>query len=342
MSDEFFKEGGPLKIKHIDSDHISMKVLIDLGPDGRLARECPNEDCRPGYFKVKPGTGIVENQLYAYCPYCHLKKEPSAFFSREQIRYAKDIAFSEVKESFERTIENTLRGGPLRYTKGPKIIVAPPVEEILQRDIICPYCGLDHSVYGIGFWCADCGRDIFLSHVKSEINTLRTMLADLIKRKEILGNRVWSKDLENCLEDVVSFFEGVLRAEVRIRLMRRHSSFQEIDDIFSKIGNTFQNIERAKEYFLKNYDVHLLSALNEKEAEHLIQIFAKRHIITHNLSVIDKKYILQARATEMEGRNISVSVDEIEEALGLLFRIFESVHDTPSEEAGPGDPGPEK
>ena len=58
MSFELFQEGGPLKAKKTGSDQYSMSVSIPKDEDGRVARECPNQECSPSYFKVTPGTGI--------------------------------------------------------------------------------------------------------------------------------------------------------------------------------------------------------------------------------------------------------------------------------------------
>lgn len=89
MTNKIFKEGGPHNIQRTGSDEYTMNVSIPKDADGTTARECPNDECSPGYFKVKGGTGITDGQEVAYCPYCRYEEEPNGFTSEEQIRNAK-------------------------------------------------------------------------------------------------------------------------------------------------------------------------------------------------------------------------------------------------------------
>lgn len=73
------------------------------------------------------------------------------------------------------------------------------------------------------------------------------MLGDIPQREELLGKRVASKDLENCLEDAVSIFEASMKAMIKRALREKGSSSEEIEGHLKKLGNSFQNISRTKE-----------------------------------------------------------------------------------------------
>lgn len=340
MSDKLFREGGPHKIRKTGPDEYTMNITLPEDSDGRVARECPNGDCSPGYFKVKLGTGITDGQEVAYCPYCRFEGEPSEFTTQEQVRYAQDLVLREAHEGVERMLKGALGLGPsgrrkmggdflsieMSYKPGPRPHVRRPFEEEVRRDVVCPHCGLDHSVYGLAIWCADCGEDIFLTHVEAELNVVRAMLTDVARRRESLGTRVAAKDIENGLEDAVSIFEAVLRAEARRYLIARGTATEDIDRFFKKVGNAFQSVRRAEETFSEEFEISLLSALSEDEIDALVGIFDKRHPITHNLGVVDKKYIERARADEQEGREIYVNAEEVESAIALSMKIFSTVH----------------
>jgi fido (protein-threonine AMPylation protein) len=60
--------------------------------------------------------------------------------------------------------------------------------------------------------------------------------------------------------------------------------------------------------------------------ELLSQAFQKRHSITHNLGVIDKKYMQQARSAEKEGQEVLISEREIREVIELSKQVFASLH----------------
>lgn len=340
MSDKLFRDGGPHNIKRTGPDEYAMTITLPKDSDGRVARECPIDTCSPSYFKVKPGTGITDGQEIAYCPYCRFGSTPNDFTTKEQLRYAKDIALDEAHEGIERMLKSSLgidssgkkiMGGGLlsiemSYSPGQRPRVWLPFEEEVRRDLVCPQCGLDHSVYGLATWCPDCGKDIFLTHVEAELNVVRAMLSDIGRRRENLGVRIAAKDMENCLEDTVSIFEAVLRAEARRCRVAQNIAAEEIEHFFKKIGNAFQSVRRAEDIFAKEFNVSLLNALSENDISKLVSTLEKRHPITHNLGVVDKKYIERARTAEREGREILLDADEIESAIEFSMKIFIAVH----------------
>jgi hypothetical protein len=340
VSKELLSEGGPHKIKKTGHDEYTFRISIPENSDGRLARECPSAECSPGYFKVKIGTGITEGQEVAYCPYCRTEAKPSEFTTKEQIRFAKDIVLREAHEGAERMIKDALGIGPsgernlsegfisigLSYKPGLKPHVHRPFEEEVKRDILCPSCGLDHSVYGLAIWCADCGEDIFLTHVEAELDVIKIMLSDIDRRREKLGIRIAAKDLENCLEDTVSIFEAVMRALVKRYLIMGGTSNEDVEKFYKKIGNAFQNIRRTNDILEEYIDIPLLNILTQKEFVSLGNTFEKRHPITHNLGVVDKKYIERARSAEKEGREVLISQEDIEDAIRLSLKIFNYLH----------------
>jgi hypothetical protein len=202
MSFELFQPGGPLNAKRVGPDQYSMSVSLPKDVDGRIARECPTADCSPGYFKVTPGTGITGGQTLAYCPYCRKSAEPSDFHTKEQIRYAKDLVEREAVAGMERAMREALgrdSGGKrglvdglikvdLEMKSSPPPHVWKPYEEILRRDLICPKCTLDHSVYGLAVWCPDCGEDIFPTHVQGEIRVIEAIVGDVDRRRREPNN----------------------------------------------------------------------------------------------------------------------------------------------------------
>jgi len=355
MTGKLFREGGPLKVRRTGRDRYTMSVQIPQDAEGRFARECPDEACSPGYFKVKHRTGITGGQTEAFCPYCRQAAAPEDFTTKEQLRFARDRVMREAHDGIDRMIKSTLglnasnrrslgRGGPLSmeisYKRGTRPAVRRPFEDQVRRDVICPHCGLDHSVYGLATWCADCGADIFLTHVDTELAVVTAMLGDVNRRREALGKRIAAKDLENCLEDTVSIFETVLKIIVRRTLRERGATPEEADQAFHKIGNCFQNVERTAEYLSEKFHIPELPGLSAAERDRLSQIFEKRHPITHNLGVVDRKYLEKAAAAAEEGREVSVTPEEITEAMAMAQRVFRELvgHLLPGEQGPPTAP----
>jgi len=101
-----FREGGPHKIQRVGSNEYRMSINLPLDADGRLARSCSSEECSPGYFKVKLGTGLPSGQEFSFCPYCSRQAVPNDFFTKEQLRYAKDLMMKEATEGVGRMIQD--------------------------------------------------------------------------------------------------------------------------------------------------------------------------------------------------------------------------------------------
>lgn len=328
-----FKEGGEHQIQDLGNDQYNLTISIPADESGRMARECPNQECSPGYFKVTPGTGITDGQVVAYCPYCRHEAAPNDFSTQEQIRYAKDMVLREAHKGVNNLIRDTLGLGAsgkkklgggflsmeMAYKPGTLPYVHRPFEDEVRRDIICPHCTLDQTVFGLATWCADCGEDIFMTHIDAELAVTRLMLEDVERRQDQLGKRVAAKDLENCLEDAVSIFEAAIRAIVRRAMSIRGDSLELIEALFKKLGNAFQNIDRTQKEL---YSMFGKNPLEGEISDKLKSAFEKRHPITHNLGVIDRKYMEQAREFAQEGREVRLTRDEITEVLMNVHRAI--------------------
>lgn len=337
---KIFREGGPLNIRNAGGDTYEMSVPIPKGEDGRIARECIDANCSPAYFKVLPETGITGNHETAYCPYCRASAPPQNFVTEDQLRYAKDVLAREAVGGVERMLKSalglgaggkrTISGGLLSIEMSlktnPRPHVQRPFEEEVRRDLVCPRCGLHHSVYGLAVWCPDCGEDIFMTHVSAEADVVRAMLSDVSRRRELFGKRVAAKDIENCLEDTVSIMEAALRALTRRALAQQGKTGEEVDAFFKKIGNGFQNLERTQAILLDHFHLNVADALSAQALEGLTSTFEKRHPITHNLGIIDKKYLRRTTAAEEEGKEVLVSEAEVHGALESLLLLSTYIH----------------
>lgn len=334
---QLLKPAGELGVRALGGDRYELNISLPLDPDGRKAQECPDQECSPGYFKVRPGTGITTSHTQAYCPYCRRAAEPNDFATTEQQRYAKELIAREVQKNVTGalrdalgfgskssrtfgggllTMEVTLREPPLPH-------VRRPFEDEVRRDVTCPHCTLDQTVFGLAFWCADCGADIFLRHVAAEVAVTRQMLADIPRRRDLLGKRVAAKDLENCLEDAVSIFEAAMRALVLRGLKERGSAADEADRKLLRLGNAFQNIGRTRQHLA---DLFAVMVPAEGAWEVLTSAFEKRHPIAHNLGVVDRKYLERAQDAEKHGRELRITPSEIERMLTSLEEAIAFVH----------------
>jgi len=341
MANDLFEEGGPLNVKRTGKDRYEMRINIPADEDGMIGRECPKEDCSPGYFKVKLGTGITENQETAFCPYCRTKAGPSNFTTQAQRDYATTLVKNNAINGINRMLKKSLgldSTGERKISVGPFSIemslksgrpnyVPRLIEEELRRDVVCPNCGLEHSVFGLATWCPDCGQDIFLVHVDKEFEVLEKMLSVVDKRRDELGARVAGRDIENAIEDMVSIFEAVMKMITGRHLMKQGAQSDEVADVLEKqIRNQYQSIRSAQEIFKKFVGIELFEGLSNPSLEALTLTFEKRHPITHNLGVIDRKYLARVQSGELQGREIKISAQEVFDVIEIARSVISSAY----------------
>lgn len=351
MKDDLFREGGPHRVRRTGRHEYQMSIALPQDQRGMVGRECSREGCSPAFFKVKPGTGITEEQEIAYCPYCRYDGPPTAFHTRAQQDYARRVVENEAVEAVQRMLGDALGLGPsgrkklgggmfsveMSLQRAPRRHVSRPLEEELRRDIRCATCGLEHAVFGLAFWCPDCGTDLFLDHVHEELEVTRHILDAVDDRRAALGARVAARDVENALEDTVSLFESVLKIVTRRVLLARGLSEEQVDETFRRhVRNTYQSVGSAAATFQAQVGLELFAGPDEARRAALAGVFEKRHPITHNLGVVDRNYLRRARSGELEGREVRVTTEEVREAVDIAEAVLRDAY---TRTASPGTPG---
>jgi len=214
----------------------------------------------------------------------------------------------------------------MEMKSSPPAHVWKPYEDILQRDLICPHCTLDHSVYGFAVWCSDCGKDIFTTHIRGEIRVIEAIVGDVDRRKQELGARVAARDLENAFEDLVSIFEASLKFEIRRFLKTNGGNSDKIDAAMKKIGSRLQSVPNAVSIISEFCGGITLFPVGSTNEAKLDRVFQKRHPITHNLGVVDRKYIDRVRSGEAEGTEVRVEKQEILETAEITYAVLSDFH----------------
>jgi hypothetical protein len=312
MSD-LIKEGGQFGIRKVGRDQYTVPVPKDA--DGRTDRECPQPDCSPGLFKVKMGTGLKDTKT-AFCPYCRHEEEAGGFHTKDQLRYVTDVMKREAHAGVARMLSQSLglNSSGSRDLGGGLLKISLKMDSPRLGSVSRPFQEI-----------ADCGRDIFTTHVLGEINVIRAMMGDVARRLELLGGRVAAKDMENGLEDLVSVFEATLKIEIRRHLHKSGSGNDDIEAVMRKIGSRLQSISNAIILVQEHCRVPL-SMQSKVDIDRLERIFEKRHPITHNLGVIDKKYVERVQSHGALGKDILLTEQKIIWAADATYGLIDSLH----------------
>jgi len=152
----------------------------------------------------------------------------------------------------------------------------------------CHICSRSYGVYAIALFCPDCGGANLANHFEREVALVVGQI-DLAEELESEGApELAFRLLENAHEDVVTAFETYLKSAFQFTLARRPKIANGIRPRELR-GNPFQNLERAAALF-GHLDVDLMGHV---ESDTLVQLrtdFEKRHVVGHNLGLVDEKY----------------------------------------------------
>ena len=303
----------------------SVKVSVPTDSEGYLGRECPQSDCE-GYFKIKPGTGLTGPGLTCTCPYCGHTGSPDQFWTRDQVEYAKSVAFRQVSQALTKDLKSLEFNHRPRGSFGIGLSLKvkagslPPLrryrEQALETALSCAACTLEYAVFGVFAHCPDCrvhnslqilGRNVEL--VRKQVTLALSLEDDELQRHL----------LEDALENCVSSFDGFGRECCRVRAL--HST-----DAARCSKATFQNIAKADYTLRQLFGIDLRSNIDSAEWQQAHRAFMRRHVITHRAGVVDQQYLTETGdSPALLGRKVPVESAEILGAAAVVLKIGEAM-----------------
>lgn len=315
-----------------------MHVSLPPDDDGMFGRECPIEACQ-SYFKIKPGTGIVQKgYMKCFCPYCGNEGVQTDFFTKAQIEYAKSIAIQRAQneigkmfQNWDRQLRSSTRNSFIKmkvnYKTSPRPI-AYYVERELETHLTCESCSLQYAIYGKFAFCPDCGVD----------NTLQIFRANVSLVEKQLKQAIFQEDREfrdylihDALENVVSTFDSFGRNVISMTTKRFGTRTLNI---------SFQNLERARAAIQTEFGFDIVDGLEETKWVVLQNGFQKRHLISHNDGVIDPSYVQLSRdETAVIGRKVTVGSEEVFGMLPSVETLAENLQSGLIKTRGPAHDG---
>lgn len=294
---------------------INVSVTIPLDENGMMGRECL--ECEQ-YFKLKPGTGLETD--HCHCPYCDYEGNADTFWTQAQLEYARSIAMQQafnkiVKPQLDKLtnsfkqLERNSRNSLIQFkvkTTGNNISF--PIkyysESELETNLICDNCGLEFAIYGVFSNCPDCNKtNAFLIYEKS-LEVIEKKL-EIFSKPEI-PQEIVEISLNSILTSSISAFDG-LGKELR-KIKPEHYP--------SKPRNLFQNI------YVLNEKLDNLIADKHSDFNKLIKYFQLRHVIEHNMGVVDSDCINKIpELSHLKGRKYKLTVTELDEFIGLMHEL---------------------
>ena len=303
---------------HLEGLGDKFNISIPADADGLIGRECPVSECE-SYFKVQFGTGLKGENLPCHCPYCGHSDGQNKFFTKDQAEYIKSVVLNKVTDAMLKDFKslefNHRPKGSFGIGISLKVDGRPyPIqyyrEKQLETEVICDKCTLRYMIYGVFGFCPDC-------RIHNSPQILRKNL-DLIDKMvtfaEAQESGVSQMLIANALEDCVSGFDGFGRETCRVF---SHKAI----DIAKATEISFQAIDRARDRVKELFGVDFAQGINEQDWLLVLRCFQKRHLLAHNMGVVDQEYIDKTRDTSVViGRKIQIQSAEVQ-ALTRILRI---------------------
>lgn len=309
------QQGAKMDFKNLDkfrtggtTANMLLEIPLPLTPDGRIYRYSPNATAHPRHFvlgPVIPDFAITDDKRtrmkleprskQTVCPYSGIIDDDEKFVHPDDreaaIETVKHAAMRDMQDAIDKAFGGFNRkssgSGFLRietkYTPGRRKPAPRFARRDLMRELVCDHCGRDYAVFAIGLFCCDCGAPNLRLHFAREVELVRKQvdLANGQKDQEELAYRL----LGNAHEDVLTAFEATLKAVYLYGMASRGKTTED----FRPVGNDFQNVEKGqRRYAALGFDPY--AVLDADALSSLKLNIQKRHILGHNLGVMDAKF----------------------------------------------------
>jgi hypothetical protein len=294
---------------------LNVSVNIPLDENGMMGREC--FECEQ-YFKLKPGTGLETD--HCHCPYCDYEGSADTFWTQAQLEYVESIAVQQafnkiVKpqldkltttfKQLERNSRNSLIQFKVKSTRNNfKFPIKYYSESELETNLTCDSCGLKFAIYGVFSNCPDCNKsNAFLIYDKS-LEVIKKKLE--IFSKPDIPEDIIEISLNSILTSTISAFDGLGKELRNIK-----------PDVYPlKPRNLFQNI------YVLNEKLDNLIADKHSDFYKLIKYFQVRHVIEHNMGVVDMDCINKVpKLSHLKGRKYKLSISELEDFIKSMNEL---------------------
>lgn len=311
-------------------------------PNGRVYRLSPNEHAHPRHFVLGGVVADIEvtdalrarmklepRSKQTVCPYSGTVAENDAFIHPDDVKAAVEMvkydAAQDVQDAVAEMLKNAFKSNSSsnsfikvktsvqRSAPKPKPRFA---RQDLMRELICDHCGRDYCVFAIGLFCPDCGAPNLRLHFirETELVSDQVSLAEEISvDKEELAYRL----LGNAHEDVLTAHEATLKA------VYLHGKSLAGTSPLPKVGNDFQNVEKAHKRF-EELGLNPFDGLTTDEMDALQLNIQKRHVIGHNLGVVDSKFAVHAGDAKV-GETVNLVGEDIRQFATISQKVIDNL-----------------
>ena len=314
-------------------DRMELSYLAPRSPSGKVYQFSPNPAAVPRLFLIggapsgrqvpdehKARTRRTPGPGQTVCPYTGHIADDDAFVHFSDI----EAITKEIKHDVAADVSDWLgdwardfnrrqpRSGfiTMKMEHKPRHRPRPvAIRGDLLRDLSCDVCARSYAVYAIALYCPDCGAPNIALHFSREVALVHEQLALAAEQDGADRSELAFRLMGNAHEDVLTAFETTLKTVYR-HLVRRDMP-EHVAELCGKkaIGNAFQNVGHGrKKYAPLGIDPFVV--LSEEALAHIALNIEKRHVIGHNLGIVDEHYVALTQ-TDQPGETVTLIAEDI-------------------------------
>ncbi|MGO4560097.1 hypothetical protein [Mesorhizobium sp. 2RAF21] len=319
---------------------MQLSIPMPKTPDGRVYRYSPNAEAHPRHFVLgDPVVGFVADPDRAVrikyapgtpgtvCPYSGVRADDAEFMHPDDRKAAVKI----VKQAALQDMQDAVSGMLAGVARGSKSITYKPAarrskprprfgRRDLMRLLVCDCCGRDYGVFAIALFCPDCGAPNLALHFAREAELVGQQV-DLAESRGKDRQELAYRLLGNAHEDVLTAFEATLKVAYAYRVQNRVPGSTPI----KPIGNDFQNIDKGRKRF-DEFSFDPFAELDAGELAVLSLNIQKRHLIGHNLGVVDAKFAQHAKEAKL-GETVELVAADVRAFAALCKKVVRRIDD---------------
>lgn len=321
------------------------EISIPLDEDGFLGRECPS--CSAAFKMMGDEYEALPDELELTCPYCGHQEDHNDFMAAGQKERVEAAAQAMAEQWMHREFSRMLGGAfgrssrpaPSRdsflsvrfeYKPGspPPLRALPELAHGKTRRVIqCSSCSNHSAVYSSSAFCPVCGPRPAAAKVLEAIDAAEGALTledklDSEERETLRAAGVFERAAVDAIESVVGLFEAFAREQFALRVTNA-------DQVTAGKGNVFQRLNDVESLFSQHTSIELVDLAGAERWTRLKVVFAKRHLLTHQQGIVDRKFVNAVPQSGFKvGQRIVVTRSDAELALADLRAVVNALDAT--------------
>jgi hypothetical protein len=309
-----------------DADGVRLQLSVPTDEDGFFGRQCPS--CSQVFRVDSDDYDALPDDLVLWCVYCGHDAAHGEFITDQQYERAERAASDWARQRIGSALDRSFRrlagpaprsGSGIQITYRSTPFYPQPLPGINEEQLIrireCGRCSLHYAVFGEHRYCPVCGQlpasVIALDALGAEVARLDGLAqvpaetaAQL--REQGVFTRIWVDTLKN----LVGVVEALARAEF-------HAAVGDAAQRVKAQGmGVFQRLGPTADLFADAGYRDLRQEVGAATWQRLLQVWATRHLFTHNDGVVDQKYLAAVpTSTARPGQRLTVTEQQTRQAI---------------------------